>query len=120
MDDLIRRSEAIEALGEEPYVWTDDDEFAMGERSQWLDDISAIRAVSAGWILTKDSLPEKPGRYLTVYPLMDDMLWTNILYYGQPIDSEKDCFYASDSEWGDAEYDDVIAWMPLPEFEMKG
>ena len=46
-EDLIRRSDAIEALGEEPYVWTDDDEFAMGERSQWIDDVSAIEAVSS-------------------------------------------------------------------------
>ena len=45
MDDLIKRSDAIEALGEEPYVWTDDDEFAQGERSQWIDDVSAIKAV---------------------------------------------------------------------------
>lgn len=44
-NDLIKRFDAIEALGEEPYVWTDDDEFAQGERSQWIDDISAIRAV---------------------------------------------------------------------------
>lgn len=44
-DDLIRRSDAIEALGEEPYVWTDDDEFAQGERSQWIEDVSAIKAV---------------------------------------------------------------------------
>lgn len=44
-EDLIRRSDAIEALGEEPYVWTDDDEFAIGERSQWIDDVSAIKAV---------------------------------------------------------------------------
>jgi len=44
-DDLIKRADAIEALGEEPYVWTDDDEFAQGERSQWIDDVSAIKAV---------------------------------------------------------------------------
>lgn len=44
-DDLIKRSDAIEAMGEEPYVWTDDDEFAQGERSQWIDDVSAIKAV---------------------------------------------------------------------------
>ena len=45
MSDLIRREDAIEALGEEPYVWTDDDEFAKGERSQWIADVSAIKAV---------------------------------------------------------------------------
>ena len=45
MSDSIKRSDAIKALGEEPYVWTDDDEFAQGERSQWIDDVSAIKAV---------------------------------------------------------------------------
>ena len=59
-NDLIRRSDAIKALGEEPYVWTDDDEFAQGERSQWIDDMSAINAIpSAGrpqgeWIYCED------------------------------------------------------------------
>ena len=45
MNDLIKREDAIEALGEEPYVWTDDDEFAQGERSQWITDVSALKAV---------------------------------------------------------------------------
>lgn len=31
-DDLIKRSDAIESLGEEPYVWTDDDFCSDGER----------------------------------------------------------------------------------------
>lgn len=59
-DDLIKRADAIEALGEEPYVWTDDDEFAQGERSQWIDDVSAIKAVPSAdrpqgeWIRTFD------------------------------------------------------------------
>lgn len=61
-EDLIKRSDAIEALGEEPYVWTDDDEFAQGERSQWIDDVSAIKAVPSAdrpqgeWIIHFDDL----------------------------------------------------------------
>lgn len=35
MDDLIDRQQAIDALGEEPEVWEDDDEYGMGQRSEW-------------------------------------------------------------------------------------
>ena len=35
MNDLISRQAAIDALGEEPEVWDDDDEYGMGQRSEW-------------------------------------------------------------------------------------
>ena len=35
MSDLIDRQMAIDALGEEPEVWEDDDEYGMGQRSEW-------------------------------------------------------------------------------------
>ena len=34
-NDLISRQQAIDALGEEPEVWEDDDEYGMGQRSEW-------------------------------------------------------------------------------------
>lgn len=40
MNELIKRTDAIKALGEEPVVWMDDDEFAKGERSQWQSDVA--------------------------------------------------------------------------------
>ena len=43
-EDLISRAEAIEAMGEEPPVWCDDDA-EIAERSQWRDDIEAIKSV---------------------------------------------------------------------------
>lgn len=43
-DELIRRKDALDALGEEPLVWYDgEDEIA--ERNQWRRDIDAIKAV---------------------------------------------------------------------------
>ncbi len=42
--DLISRAEAIEALGEEPPVWCDE-EYEIAERSQWRADIEAIESV---------------------------------------------------------------------------
>ena len=35
--------------------------------------------------------------------------------YVDALDYHKGKFYEYDSEWGDIEYDDVLAWMPLPE-----
>ena len=43
--DVISRKLAIEALGEEPVVWNDDDAFALGERNQWECDVEAIKGV---------------------------------------------------------------------------
>ena len=44
MSDLIRREDAIDALGEEPPVWYDgDDEIA--ERNQWRRDKAAIESL---------------------------------------------------------------------------
>lgn len=34
-EDLISRKAAIDALGERPMVWTDDDQYALGERNQY-------------------------------------------------------------------------------------
>jgi len=44
MDDLISRRAAIEALGEEPLVWHDDDA-EVAERNQWRRDVAAIKAL---------------------------------------------------------------------------
>jgi hypothetical protein len=70
------------------------------------------------WIFCKDKLPDKHDRYLVVCPLIIDKkeLFIDILHYGIPMYSEKlePCFYTFDSEFGDVEYDDIIAWMPLP------
>ena len=43
--DLISRQDAIDALGEEPEVWFDDDEYAKGMKAQWKYDREAIEAL---------------------------------------------------------------------------
>ena len=40
--DTISRQAAIDALGEEPYVWTDSDS-EVAEREQWRRDVDAIK-----------------------------------------------------------------------------
>ena len=43
--DLIDRQAAISALGEEPEVWMDDDDYTLGQRNQWRYDVTALKAV---------------------------------------------------------------------------
>ena len=45
MDDLIDRQAAIDALGERPIVWTDDDQYTLGERNQYDIDRLAIETL---------------------------------------------------------------------------
>lgn len=44
-DDTISRQAAIEALGEEPEVWTGKDEYAQGLNNQWHYDVNALKAL---------------------------------------------------------------------------
>ena len=45
MDDVIYRQAAIDALGDEPEVWTGKDEYAQGLNNQWHYDRNALKAV---------------------------------------------------------------------------
>lgn len=80
----------------------------------WINDMPTIEHEPVRWILTKDRLPDKPGRYLayaerTIYcnhnEIADEEYRTNVLYF-------------DGKEWTDLEsicYD-VIRWMPIPEY----
>ena len=48
MSDLLSRQMAIHALGEEPEVWTNDDEFSKGMLAQWKSDKLAIESLPSG------------------------------------------------------------------------
>ena len=45
MNDLISRQTAIDALGERPLVWSKDDDYSLGGRSQYDIDRLAIETV---------------------------------------------------------------------------
>ncbi len=45
MTEYIERQAAIDALGEEPEVWTTDNEWDMGAQEQWRFDYAAIEAI---------------------------------------------------------------------------
>lgn len=55
MNDMIDRQVAIDALGERPIVWSNDDEYALGERNQYDIDRLAIETVP--------SAQQKPLKY---------------------------------------------------------
>ena len=60
------------------------------------------------WIPTNVRMPSEQGQYLVTFPLCNGEPWVYILSVN------KGKFYETDDEWGDVEYDDVTAWMPLP------
>lgn len=45
MDEYIKKSAALEALGERPIIWSDNDEYTLGERNQYDMDRLAIETV---------------------------------------------------------------------------
>lgn len=45
MSDLIERQAAICALGEEPEVWSGNDEYEQGLNNQWHYDVNALKAL---------------------------------------------------------------------------
>jgi len=60
MSDLISRQAAISALGEEPEVWMDDDDYTLGQRNQWRYDVTVLKALPS-------VQPErKKGRWIKV------------------------------------------------------
>ena len=64
MSDLISRKAAIDALGERPMVWMDDDDYALGERNQYDMDKLAIETVPSAqpeqrWIPCSERFPDK-------------------------------------------------------------
>ena len=68
-----------------------------------------LRINGSAWIPCSERLPEEQGQYLVTFPLCNGDPWVYVLSFC------KGKFYETDDEWGDVEYDDVTAWMPLPE-----
>ena len=61
MDDLISRQAAIEALGDEPEVWSGKDEYEQGLNNQWHYDVNVLKALPS-------AQPErKKGEWIVLY-----------------------------------------------------
>ena len=137
MSDLISRQAAIDALEKlaEAYRGWDEPFTASGidvaidaikeapsadryEEAYW-DGFHDAERANHRWIPVSERLPSEDGRYLATYPLMRGKNWIGIKWFGKPNMPNRPikgkCFYESDSEYGDVIWDNVIAWMPLPE-----
>lgn len=58
MTEYIKREDAIKALGEEPYVWSDTD-VEIAEHAQWVSDVKAIEAVPSANVVER-----KKGKWI--------------------------------------------------------
>ena len=106
--DLIKREDAIKAIDDMQNGydgWTD--RFDKAQIIQTLEEVPKADRPQ-GWIPCSERLPSEQGQYLVTFPLCNGEPWVYILSFN------KGKFYETDDEWGDVEYDDVTAWMPLP------
>lgn len=109
--DTISRRQAIDALGDEPEVWSGKDEYAQGLNNQWHYDRNAIKALPSAqpephWIPCSERLPEESGRYLI--SVLDGVGRRTTVAPYQPR-------YKAWTMTGRMAYWKVIAWLPLPE-----
>ena len=119
----MTREEAIKLLCVEKSIIVEVDGNKGAEKMLQAYDM-AVEALSAesvhGWIPCSERLPIENGRYLVTFPLFTlQRTWIDILWYGNPTLPNRrvkgKCWYRTDDEWGDVVYDEVTAWMPLPE-----
>lgn len=110
MNDSISRRAALDALGERPLVWSDKDDYALGERNQYDMDRLAIETVPSaqpGWIpWDSGRFPEESGTYtVTAY----DGATKRVTYAKYQKRLKRWELTGARAYWR------VLAWMPLPE-----
>ena len=127
MSDLIKREDAIKAIHNywkkrldtlptkesqcgEVYADIQEMDKILEHNKTLCNFIDAIPSADRPqeWIPCSERLPSEQGHYLVTFPLCNGEPWVYILSFN------KGKFYETDDEWGDVEYGDVTAWMPLP------
>ena len=63
-DDTISRAAALDALGERPVVWSDNDDYTLGERNQYDMDRLAIETVPSAQPECEDAVPRTSVEYI--------------------------------------------------------
>lgn len=91
MDDLIKRQDAIDALGERPMVWMDNDDYALGERSQYDMDKLAIETVPSAHPERKQGKWIHKGAYCFACDQCGDLVSINVYIVQHVYDRFKFC-----------------------------
>lgn len=113
-EDAISREYILSFLDGE-YMGDDDYIEGMNDEQRKIREVirtapSVIPTAKEGeWIPCSERLPSERGDYLVTFPLCDGEPCVYMLSFN------KGKFYETDDEWGDVQYVDVTAWMPLPE-----
>lgn len=135
MSDLIDRQKAIDALGEEPevWIWSANDEYALGLNNQWNSDVDALKALPSAqrWIPCSEQLPEDIRPVIVTWKNTDPESYYQYIvgkhFTGTACyKNGKWYWYSSTTEdmlaeygrYDSEEFDEAIeciAWMPLPE-----
>lgn len=63
MNELIDRRAAIDALGEEPEVWVENNEYEQGLNNQWHCDVNALKVLPI-----VDAVPVRHGKWVKISP----------------------------------------------------
>lgn len=128
MDDLIKRKDAIDALGEEPLVWDEwTDEYNLGMQTLWVvakRDIESLPSVDAEpqWIPCSEVSGEG-------YPKEDGFYYVTEQNYGFYLDADSkenvthtSRFFNGDftGRFYDENHSNIVAWMPLPKPYERG
>lgn len=104
--ELIKRQDAINALGEEPMNWSDTD-WELGIHQQWEWDLEGIKNIPSysPWIYIKDELPDLDEMVL-IYQKNGSttMGWR----------SDNFIWFTQEGEFN-AVTPEILAWMPLPD-----
>ena len=133
MADTIYRQDAIDALGEEPEVWEYDDEYGMGQRSEWCyikKTLEKLPSAQPHWIPCSERLPEDIRPVIVTWKNTDPASYYQYIvgkhFTGTACyKNGKWYWYSSTTEdmlaeygrYDSEEFDEAIeciAWMPLP------
>lgn len=116
-NDVIYRQSAIEALGEEPLVWYEDDAGEVAAHNQWSRDVAAIKALPPAkpepqWVLCENSEPDE-GAECWVTVKNTYMLYRGCFTKRYGAQLNKGFITSGGFIW----WHTAIAWMPVYEPE---
>lgn len=67
MNDYISKQAAIEALGEEPEVWGENNEYEQGLNNQWHYDVNALKVLPSADVIPIEWLKKKAQEFAERY-----------------------------------------------------